>query len=755
MSYKTLHVASAYVLWCLGIFALWQGESAELEHLTIPENVSPALVESLNVADWLLQHYPIVVMFFAFVAFFITDCSGYFRMSSWISNTLGVGILIKIGYDLRIMPKEALTALAHFLIYLQVAKWFRVKKSFDFGLLYVMNVLQLAIGAILAKQSEFGLVLGAYFLLATWCAILFYLARHNGELDVNVGQPTLDSSLTREMSLGLAGRSVLLWSAGLPLAMGIFWLLPRQNQDNQVISTDVSQQQWTGFSSVVKLEKDLNVVQNDEVAFYVWARDQEGNQAELPSDVLWRGMVHTTYLSKGESTREESWTRGLRMADVKKESRPADGPLQADQIELEIERLADTGLILFCPSGTAVAESPSTGVRVRFVPSEDRVFFDEASMNDRKPKKLTYRLVVDSSSLTRASTNAPAHAKYLEATSRKPEGLPRVEQLARELTDGVSSDDVNGKIQRLLDYLTTSGEFSYSMTVADTKSGLDPVEDFLFVRKAGHCEYFASSMAVLLRFADVPSRLVTGYKGVEPNQAGGFYLVRQLLAHAWVEAYDAKTGQWITVDPTPGEARDNAVVRRRTWLHMLADVRDVVTRLWSYYVVSFNFEDQKRIVTAVMEWCATWIGEPLVAIDDRLRQLWRTSAPLVVAGGLLLASFLAAAIWWVRRYARSVYRRLRGRHRRRSGFAALYDEWLDRLSRMGLEPKLGETPREFADTIRARLASNPTTESWSALALPLVEALYASRFGGREPERDFSETIRHQIAMFPAHAGKG
>lgn len=745
MSLKTLHVASAYVLWCLGTFGLWQGESTDIEHLAIPERAAAPVVGFLEGLDFLIQHYPILVVFFAIVAFFLTDRSGYFRMSSWISNTLGVGILIKIGYDLHGLPREALTALAHFLVYLQVAKWFRVKRPFDFGLLYLMNLLQLAIGAILAKQSSFGLVLALYLLLAVWCALLFFLSRHLPD-----GESAGEGPLARgRWTLGLAGRSVALWSAGLPLAMAIFWLLPRQSQERQASDVDAGQQQWTGFSSVVKLEKDLNVVENEEVAFYVWARDAQGHQAELPADLLWRGAIHAVYVPRGENSREGNWRRGIRSADLEKVMLPTGEAVQPGQIELEIERLANTGLVLFSPAGAVAAESPQTGVRVRFIPCEDRAYLDEASMEERKPKKITYRLVVDASSMTSASTSRGTSPSYLAAASRKPEGLDRVERLALELTQGLADDNVEGKIRRILDYLTTSGQYSYAMSLADSDSGLDAVEDFLFVRKAGHCEYFASSMALLLRYAGVPSRLVTGYKGVEPNQAGGFYLVRQLLAHAWVEAYDARTGRWLTVDPTPGEARDNAVARRRTWWHMMADVRDVLTRLWSYYVVSFNFEDQKIFVAALLEWSARWIGEPLVAAESRLRTLWRAHAGWVMVGGGGIVALLVATALLLRRYVPRIYTRLRLRGPRRTGFLADYDDWLARLARMGLRPRLGQTPREFADEVRAHFDSDVATQPFARLAVPIAEAYYASRFGGRAPSADCWDDLRRLLAESP------
>ena len=66
---------------------------------------------------------------------------------------------------------------------------------------------------------------------------------------------------------------------------------------------------------------------------------------------------------------------------------------------------------------------------------------------------------------------------------------------------------------------------------------LDPVEDFLVNRKSGHCEYFASALALLLRSVDIRSRIVNGFKGGDWNDLTETLNVRQKHAHSWVEAY--------------------------------------------------------------------------------------------------------------------------------------------------------------------------------------------------------------------------
>ena len=104
--------------------------------------------------------------------------------------------------------------------------------------------------------------------------------------------------------------------------------------------------------------------------------------------------------------------------------------------------------------------------------------------------------------------------------------------------------------------------FGYTLELP-RDSPQDPIADFLFVRKRGHCEYFASSMAIMLRTLGIPSRVVNGFRTTEFNDLTGNYVIRASSAHSWVEAYFPNYG-WISFDPTPG-ARWAAPPAGRAW----------------------------------------------------------------------------------------------------------------------------------------------------------------------------------------------
>src|SRR5690606_6984980 len=81
--------------------------------------------------------------------------------------------------------------------------------------------------------------------------------------------------------------------------------------------------------------------------------------------------------------------------------------------------------------------------------------------------------------------------------------------------------------------------------------GQDPLDEFLFNHKSGHCELFASALAAMCRSINIPARVVTGYRVAEYNRVGGYYVVRQDDAHAWCEIDLGPQLSWRTVDPTP------------------------------------------------------------------------------------------------------------------------------------------------------------------------------------------------------------
>jgi transglutaminase-like putative cysteine protease len=150
------------------------------------------------------------------------------------------------------------------------------------------------------------------------------------------------------------------------------------------------------------------------------------------------------------------------------------------------------------------------------------------------------------------------------ALSRSARGA--LTKLAREWTGGAATTEQ--KLDALEHHLARDYRYAKSFTRAAT---VDPVMDFLFADRSGHCEYFATALALLSRSLGIPARVATGYRVAEYNRWGGYHVVRERHAHAWVEAWIEGRG-WTTRDPTPASALPEDQPHDAGALAMAADV---------------------------------------------------------------------------------------------------------------------------------------------------------------------------------------
>jgi len=144
-----------------------------------------------------------------------------------------------------------------------------------------------------------------------------------------------------------------------------------------------------------------------------------------------------------------------------------------------------------------------------------------------------------------------------------------------------------------------SGEYQYSLKNLPVSD--DPREDFLFRNKYGNCEYFASAMAVMLRIAGIPSRLVGGYKGGYYNNAGEYYVVPQKNAHVWVEAYLEKgayrdNSGWLRMDPTPAGIENFVSGSSSDPFFRVKLLMDSMNYYWNALVINYDFSKQASLI---------------------------------------------------------------------------------------------------------------------------------------------------------------
>ena len=184
-------------------------------------------------------------------------------------------------------------------------------------------------------------------------------------------------------------------------------------------------------------------------------------------------------------------------------------------------------------------------------------------------------------SIVRNSFPGIPESRYLQI----PSGLDKVPRLARDVTKNASTQ--MEKATLVENYIKHN--YAYSLSPPHSERGLTPIEDFIFYSRQGHCEYFATAMVLMLRGLGIPSRLVAGFYGGEKNAYGGYIIVRQSDAHAWVEALI--DNNWTRFDPTPSVP---AQPQSPFFLFL-----DSLRMKWSRYVVGFRTEDQRTILRSM------------------------------------------------------------------------------------------------------------------------------------------------------------
>jgi len=315
-----------------------------------------------------------------------------------------------------------------------------------------------------------------------------------------------------------------------------------------------------------------------------------------------------------------------------------------------------------------------------------------------------------------APLTGPLRKEYLQT----PPIDPRVSELAQTIVGAEPSPAIEARL--IEQYLQT--HYGYTLELPAIEP-VDPIAEFLFRRKKGHCEYFASAMAVMLRDVDIPSRVVTGFQSGVYNPISGSQLIRTSDAHSWVEAWIPRRG-WVTFDPTPADPNPP---RLSLWTR-LGFYTDAAEVFWQDWVVNYNLDRQLQLATKMGQ-SSRHVG---LNWFDRLGlagpRWWGALSDFAKRYGVLFSSVAVLALlmvlfgkdgwnWWNTR--RRVLRVQRG-EAEASDATLLYQRMLKVLRSRGIEKPAWLTPCEFA-----RVVEEPEV---ALLVDDLTSAYNELRFGG-------------------------
>lgn len=646
----------------------------------------------------------------------------------WIAALL---YLIFLPVDLLLPLSRFPLPLLHLVFFVALLKLYHPRSERDDLLLLLIAFGQLLMAASMTVEISF-LVTTTFFIFCITLALYLHEIRRRISRQRKLDPAVEDWTTVRTPPRTFVALTVLSTTITLVLAVPIFFVIPRLNEQlfrgyarNQNIAT--------GFSDTVELGQIGRIKQNYQVVFRVRAEWGQGVPAgyPLPADLKWRGMALELYDGR-------TWRRSSNLA-----SEVFSDPSGRWLIALTMSEALTPGVNysrggswlrqsvylepLTLPVLFAVPEVHSISGEVRGlrVDANGSIRFRDSA---RKRRYVAHSIFRDRRELLRQKVGGAITSEMAAYLQLPPNLDPRVRELSIGLTR--SDRNVHEKALRIEQYLLG---FNYTL---DNPSGgaRDPLADFLFRSRSGHCEYFATAHAMMLRTLGVPSRIVNGYRRGELNPLSGDFVVRQANAHSWVEAFFPGIG-WVEFDPTPPESDlySNPVIR---WAMHLADSIDL---FWVDKVVTLNFVKQTQIFGSARRTVESWARRSwgwAGTLRLRLALWWKSASnrgrvELAAGLGVVLAFFLVAiaglaALVASKREALYIrYLRWR-RHRQVSAILAVYfyQRFLRWAARRGFKKEPAETPLEFAGRFKDSNAS--------AAALEITDCYYRVRFNGED-----------------------
>jgi len=488
----------------------------------------------------------------------------------------------------------------------------------------------------------------------------------------------------------------------------IFFLLPRISPrflSAYTPSSDVS----TGFSDHVQLGRIGQIQQSNAVVMHV----EIENDLQGVYDLKWRGVALSTF--DGHAwTNSFDQTQLLPSADGSYRLAPLSklNPRDASAVTERTIRYR----VLMEPLGTNVfflADQPlrlrgnfrqvsmDSGGAVYNLDADHPINRYEAQSELDEPDSNSDDLRIAPNLAPGVLPGNVSGAIEIEPYLKLPPLDPRIPKLAEQIA--ATAPNNYDKAIAVEQYLST--RFAYTLELP-RNSPADPLANFLFVRKKGHCEYFASSMAVMLRTLGIPSRIVTGFRGGEFNDLTGRYVIRASDAHSWVEAYFPGSG-WVSFDPTPA-----GIPATRTGWSRMQLYLDAAASFWREWIINYDVGHQRTLGRDAAVNSRHFLDETLAWIDRQHRALLRlathsyarfTSSPARWLGGVMALTAFVIALLNLGRMIGAVRARALRKHPERApreSAALWYGRMVDRMARRGWRKLPSQTPSDFVAAIQ-------------------------------------------------------
>jgi transglutaminase-like putative cysteine protease len=703
------------------------------------------------------------------------------RLREWMWRALAILYVPFVFIDAAFISKR-ITALVHMTLFLSAAKLFQQKRDRDWAFLYTIALFQMLLAAGLTFNATFigSLVVFIFFFISALAA--FEVRRERGgvksaseEVIIRARKRIGARDRAEKTGVEKASSPRLRYFVGASLAqlliiaaltLPLFFLIPRFSGAH--VASDLGEQTaLTGFSETVRLGEVASLKESNKVVMRIklnrrpdrWIR-WRGVALDYYDGRAWRNtsevkpMIQGRFASGDWTERDDDFIRTYLLPAPRYVVRePPNSPLNLLVQEVTLEPIG---------TGTLFAASRPiklSGPMLKLYYDRDKSSISTEVSSWRTVYAVSSNLAAPSEQELRAdlSNDYPSDVKdlYLQLPkgSRGEIRLdPRIAQLAREITRGLESP--YDKACAIESYLKNN--FDYTLNRGYSRG--DPLAEFLFevpaghAKPAGHCEYFATAMAVMLRTLGIAARVVNGFQMGDYNDVSGFYVVRQKDAHSWVEVYFPRVGAWVEFDPTPA-----AGINDYSQGGLLATLRkylEAAEVFWMDYVVALDRDQQASIMVGLQQ--------RLIAIKERVLNFclsikshlraasrWSTSDIIKLALAFSLTAVISVAALYFRRRAFAVtggswwrqmmpltwQRALWIKRGDRTSAVMFYEQMLSCMAWAGFIKQPYQTPMEFA------------VASGLDEVLQLTEIYNRVRFGGARLGEDEAERVVALLAQ--------
>jgi protein-glutamine gamma-glutamyltransferase len=610
------------------------------------------------------------------------------------TTPLSIGYFAFYAADYLLLSRSFLTATVHLVLFAVVVRTFSLRRDRDYTMLAILAFLMVLASAVLTVDSVFLLFFAAFMLMAVATFILMEM-RRSGQSARAQARYSNDPAEHRQLAFSLARVTPGLVLMILVSAAAMFFLLPRMSAGylgGYSFGTDFS----TGFSDQVQLGRIGQIQQSDAVVMHIQIDgDQDGRYA-----LHWRGVALANFDGRNWSNPREQYVL----------YRESDGSFRIPLIGQGITQAVTSRdhlihyRVVMEPIGTNVFFLAPWARRVKGAYRTLQID-DGGAVSDLDTQRSVNLYEADSDISTPAPEQLRVAGDYLPqftlAYLQTPKGLDsRIPRLAEQIAGSASNR--YDKAVALERYLKT--HYGYTLQLLRSPVA-DPLANFLFERKQGHCEYFASSMAVMLRTLGIPARVVNGFRSDEFNDVTGSYVVRAKNAHSWVEAYFPGYG-WVTFDPTPGGTIESPQGWGRAMLYL-----DAAASFWREWVISYDASHQNILGKAVLsgtrgswERGRMWARVRYARLMNWARDGQRgvEHAPRRWFGGSVALALLLLVGGNAGRIARMIRTRRLQAHPERSpdeAAAMWYERMARYLARRGVPKSPTQTAQEFVRAI--------------------------------------------------------